>query len=82
MECPYFHTNLLELIKTYSKNIEDLDSFVIYICMEGTGTISDADNNVVSVNRGESILVPACEKSINITPNNGKMKLLEVYIPR
>ncbi|MFA4864265.1 MAG: type I phosphomannose isomerase catalytic subunit, partial [Bacteroidales bacterium] len=32
--CPYFTTNLLELAQPLRKNYEELDSFVIYICME------------------------------------------------
>ena len=80
VECRYFHTDLLEITKTYQRNVTSLDSFVIYICMEGQGTLTDEEGNTISVNRGESILVPAAEKSVTITPN-GKMKLLEVYIP-
>ena len=33
--CPYFTTNLLELAQPLRKNYEEIDSFVIYICLEG-----------------------------------------------
>ena len=33
----------------------ELDSFVIYICMEGACTVTDDEGNTVSLQAGESV---------------------------
>lgn len=77
--CKYFTTNILELNKTVEKDYIELDSFVIYICLEGTLQVAPADGEVVEVAKGESILIPATIKNLELLPN-GNAKLLEVYI--
>lgn len=78
--CPYFTTNLLELDKSLTQDHSDKDSFVIYICMDGSCEISDASGNAINVKQGESILLPAvCTKSITIKPE-GFVQLLETYV--
>ena len=52
----------------------------IYICMEGGVRLTDADGTVVELHQGQSVLVPASNPSLTLTPV-GKVKLLETYIP-
>lgn len=78
--CNYFTTNLLELDKTMTQNLSDKDSFIIYICMDGSCSISDASKTAVKVNKGETILIPAKNTdNITIIPN-GSVQLLETYV--
>lgn len=77
--CKYFTTNLLELDKPLTQNYADRDSFVIYICMGGTCTISDNKGNTLDVKQGESILIPADTASVEIKPA-GNVLLLETYV--
>lgn len=80
VECQYFETNLLDLTQPISRDWSELDSFVIYICMEGKVTLRDAQGNEVSLHQGQSVLVPAENPSLTLTPE-GSVKLLETYIP-
>lgn len=78
--CEYFTTNLLELDKPFRQDLTIKDSFVIYICMDGSCNITDASNTRIHVKQGETILIPACNtKDILIEPEN-KVQLLETYV--
>ena len=78
--CQYFTTNLLELDKTCEKDLSSKDSFVIYICMDGSCTITDASNISVDVRQGETILIPASNANqIKIEPK-GNVQLLETFV--
>ena len=77
VDCKYFTTNFLHLTKNYTVNHDDKDSFIIYMCVEGT-TVFEYENQKEKLEIGETILVPACIKKINILTQN--TKLLEVYI--
>ena len=80
VSCRYFETNLLDLDAPLTRDWSKLDSFVIYICMEGGVRLTDADGTVVELHQGQSVLVPASNPSLTLTPV-GKVKLLETYIP-
>ena len=77
VDCNYFTTNYLHLTTNYTANHQDKDSFIIYICVEGTAIFS-YENQQEELILGETILVPACIKKLNILVKNAK--LLEVYI--
>jgi len=48
--------------------------------MEGGVRLTDAEGTVVELHQGQSVLVPASNPSLTLTPV-GKVKLLETYIP-
>ena len=79
VDCPYFTTNILEFDTVQHKDIEELDSFVIYICTEGGFSITAEDQEPVSVSKGESVLIPASLGYYHLEPQT-KSKVLEVYI--
>ena len=79
VSCPYFTTALYNLTKAHTIELASLDSFVIVICTEGEGTITDNNGEQMQVRQGESILVPATATSLDIVPN-GKMKILTSHI--
>lgn len=76
---PYFTTNLLEMDVAMTRKYEQLDSFVIYICVAGHCTINDNKGNSVFLNKGESMLIPADTESVNIIPSEAT-KIIETYI--
>lgn len=76
---PYFTTHLLEMDAAMERNYATLDSFVIYICMEGRCTVKDDKGNSETLHQGESMLIPANTQSMTITPD-GSVKLLETYV--
>ncbi len=80
VECPYFTTNILPLTATVERDFTDLDTFVIYICLEGEYQIIWEDQNL-PVRKGETILVPAQISNFGLSVINGnKATLLEVYL--
>lgn len=76
--CPYFTTNLLELNEFTKRDYSKKDSFVIYMCLEGSLNLVDNKGNSLFIERGESLLIPAETNYIEISPNN-HCKLLEVF---
>lgn len=77
--CQYFTTNLLELDKPMTRDFTSLDSFIVYICMEGNVTIEDQNGYKTSVHQGETVLVPANTTTVTLTPSPAT-KLMETYI--
>jgi len=77
--CKYFTTNLLEFNQHLEKDYHNLDSFVIYITLEGSYQIETAEG-IEQVEKGETVLVPASIESLELKPVSGSVKLLEVYI--
>ena len=78
VSCPYFTTNVLPVNGNISINHNDKDSFVIYMCVEGSVEF-EYENQTEKLQMGETILVPACIKNINIKADVAS-ELLEVYI--
>lgn len=79
VHCNYFTTNMLAFDKEVEKDYFDIDSFVIYMCLEGDFAVVYDDDKFIKVTSGETVLVPACFKSIFLIPEK-KAKILEVYI--
>ena len=74
---PYFNTNLLEMDMQVQKSFVNLDSFVIYICLEGSAFLV-SDSSKERLETGEVVLVPAEIDQLQIIPDP-KARLLEVY---
>lgn len=79
VSCKYFTTNLLELDKEISRDFSSLDSFVVYICMEGSFELKDDKGNSLKIHQGQTVLVPADTKQITLLPSPAT-KLMETYI--
>ena len=58
VSCEYFTTNILEFDQKIVKNYHKLDSFVIYMNLEGSFKI-DYESGSETVNKGETVLIPA-----------------------
>ena len=79
LSCPYFTTNLLELAQPLRKYYDELDSFVIYLCLEGNLKLSYGNDKSLTLNKGEVVLIPAIMDEISLFPENYS-KILEIYI--
>ena len=73
---PFFTTCLLELDQPMKRDYTKIDSFVVYICVEGGTTLRDDKGYSVEATRGESILIPANSQWMDIIPD-GHCTLLE-----
>jgi mannose-6-phosphate isomerase len=80
VDCKYFTTNILPLTTSVERDFANLDTFVIYCCLEGKYSIGWEDQSI-TVEKGETILVPALINNFVLSTVNGSTaKLLEVYI--
>ncbi len=77
VHAPYFKTNIIEITAKLTKDYTLLDSFVIYICVDGNFEV-DYDNQMYSVQKGETILLPAAISLVVLKSDYAK--ILEVYI--
>ena len=79
VSCPYFTTSLLDLSLPYAKDLSELDSFVVAMCLEGSGTL-EVDGEEVCIGRGETILIPASADDLCLVPD-ACLKVLLSYVP-
>jgi mannose-6-phosphate isomerase len=79
VKCNYFTTNVLAIDSEIDKDYNQLDSFVIYIGIEGSVQIV-TESGTELLNKGETILLPATIESVQLKPVDAHAKLLEVYI--
>ena len=79
VSCDYFKTSILEFDHPLEKDIYELDSFVIYICVEGEYEIAGTETPV-RAKKGETVLIPASMHQFALKPVSGKVKLLEVHV--
>ncbi|MDP4277015.1 MAG: class I mannose-6-phosphate isomerase [Bacteroidota bacterium] len=68
-------TETMEMDRDYSS----LDSFVIYVCMQGEGSIEYGDGLSLPISQGESVLLPATLKQTTLRTDSSIL-LLETYI--
>ena len=76
--CPYFTTRLIPFDTPIRKNLENADSFVLYLCVDGLAAVKSMDT-IVPMHVGECVLVPAVADSVELFCE-GAAKLLEVTI--
>ena len=43
ISCRYFTTSIYDLDKTVRKDLSDIDSFMVVMCLSGSGTLTDAE---------------------------------------
>jgi len=78
VDCPYFTTGVINLDRPVEKDYNLIDSFVIYMCVEGAAGIT-YPGGAESIRKGETVLIPAEIKNLAIVPTEAST-LLEVYI--
>ena len=79
VECNYFKTHLLDLTETVEVPVKANDSFMIVICLEGEGTLTDSNGYTLNLKQGETVLVPAVTDHITFTPHH-QLKILTCWI--
>ena len=77
---PYFTTSIYDMTEEITCDYSELDSFVIFICVEGACHITDDNQNEITVRAGETVLLPAVVQEVTIVPEEGGVKLLETYL--
>ncbi len=77
--CPYFTTSVYDMTEEISCDYSELDSFVIFICVEGSCRLIDNEKNEIALQAGETVLLPAATQEVTIVPDKA-VKLLETYV--
>ncbi|NND63554.1 MAG: class I mannose-6-phosphate isomerase, partial [Flavobacteriaceae bacterium] len=75
----YFSTQVIQVQGTVSMDHSDLDSFIVYMCVNGEEVTFNWDSNSEVIKKGGTILIPACLKTFDIQSSNAT--LLEVFVP-
>ncbi len=75
----HFIVNLLSFDQFMEMNYVALDSFVIYVCTEGKALIEYEMGKKITIEKGETVLLPATVNIVNLYPQQ-KTEILEVYM--
>ena len=78
VECPAFTTNLLEFDHSIEKELNYIDSFIIYLCTEGECSIQFLQGSEV-IKKGEVVLIPAMMEHLFLVPQP-QAKVLEIFL--
>lgn len=77
---PYFTTSVYDMTEEITCDYSELDSFVIFICVEGSCRLTDDNQNEITLRAGETVLLPAAVQEVTIVPEGQRVKLLETYV--
>lgn len=77
-DCPYFTTRLIPLDAPIRKNLEEVECFIVYFCVDGLAAVKSMET-IVPMHAGECVLVPAVADSVELFCE-GPAKLLEITI--
>jgi mannose-6-phosphate isomerase len=77
VDSPYFTTAVYDLDEPMTLDYSDLDSFVVLIGVKGSATLTDNEGQTTTLRAGETVLIPASTKEINV---KGEIKFLETYV--
>jgi len=83
--CRHFTANYIELTRAVERDYIKLDSFVVYMCLEGSFSIHYHEAESEIILKGETVLLPAEIKNVRLVPGTGvgpeaRAQLLEIYI--
>ena len=82
VDCAYFTTAVYDLDRPVRKDLSDIDSFLVVICTEGAGTLTDSEpdgEQVLAIRQGDTVLVPASSAGVTFAPE-GSLKLVTSFI--
>lgn len=78
IETKYFSVNKLNTENTTSRDLKPIDSFVVYMCVEGSTEIC-CEKVSENLTTGETVLIPAAVNEVHF--QHGNAQLLEIYVP-
>jgi len=78
ISCEKFTTNLIKSDQPVLKDISGLDSFIIYMGLEGKVTLKSEEGDML-IKPGDAVVIPAVMEQLALVPE-GNAGLLEIYI--
>jgi len=79
VDCPYFRTSKLNFQKEINPDYSAIDSFIIYICIEGSAVMKYSAGEMM-LQLGDVFLIPTIFNNIELRPYQN-CQILEVYVP-
>lgn len=81
LQCPYFSVRVIEVSSKFHRDLLKYDSFIISTCLQGRCSIvSRADESVIFLREGNSVLIPAAIADYDIFPETKNCRLLDSFI--
>lgn len=81
IDSPFFSVRVTEFDNTFHRNLLKYDSFIISMCLNGDCKLKvRCTGDEILLREGYSCLIPAAIADYDITPVNGKTKVLDAYI--
>ncbi len=90
VRCKYFTTSVLDVEQSFTKDLTGLDSFLVVMCVEGNGELTDSEpvfdeegrrgptkGHRTTIRRGETVLIPASSAGVRF---DGRMKLILSHV--
>lgn len=77
VSCPYFTTSLFDLDKPLVKDLRGIDSFMVVMVLEGSGSLECMDQTL-ELRQGTTVLIPASAESLRFKTETG-IKLITSY---
>nr|MCR5017993.1 mannose-6-phosphate isomerase [Bacteroidales bacterium] len=74
----YFTTSLFDLDKPLVKDLHGIDSFIVAMVLEGSGTL-ECLNCSIDLRQGTTVLIPASAPNLRFAPHSS-LKLITSYI--
>ena len=81
IDTPYFDVRIMEVSRSFHRDMRKYDSFIITTCMEGDSSIHvRSTDDEVFLKQGNSALIPAAIADYDIFPQQGTTRLLDAFI--
>jgi len=77
VSCPYFTTSLFDLDKPLGKDLHDIDSFIVAMVLEGSGSL-ECMGTSTPLRQGTTVLIPASAESLRFKTETG-IELITSY---
>ena len=81
IDSPYFSVRIMEVSKSFHRDLRKYDSFIITMCIEGDCRIRVRSiGEEILLKQGNSTLIPAAIANYDVIPLNGKTRILDAFI--
>ena len=81
MDTPFFDVRIMEVNKSFHRDLLKYDSFIITMCIEGDCNIKvRSSGDEILLKEGHSTLIPAAIADYDIIPQDGKTRILDALI--
>lgn len=81
IDTPYFDVRVMEISKSFHRDLRKYDSFIISMCIEGDCIIRvRRTGDEILLKQGCSTLIPASIADYDVVPQAGTTKLLDAFV--